>query len=151
MTGLMGEIPLDALGRPSWLFSTMAREGCARTGYNENADFATAYGSTKCLARLGCWGPVVNCNVSKRGWMGGLGGCPSVGGICIGCTMPGFPDRFMPFMEPPMSGRLAQDLLRPLAASIRTLRVITNSAVNVEPPWRRPGTELTTGYDPARP
>ena len=30
----------------------------------------------------------------------GVGGCPNVGGICIGCTMPGFPDRFMPFMEP---------------------------------------------------
>jgi hydrogenase small subunit len=29
--------------------------------------------------------------------MGGIGGCPNVGGICIGCTMPGFPDRFMPF------------------------------------------------------
>ena len=45
----------------------------------------------KCLVKLGCWGPVVNCNVPKRGWIGGIGGCPNVGGICIGCTMPGFP------------------------------------------------------------
>ena len=44
---------------------------------------------------------MVNCNVPKRGWMNGLGGCPNVGGICIGCTMPGFPDKFMPFMDPP--------------------------------------------------
>jgi hydrogenase small subunit len=51
--------------------------------------------------KVGCWGPVVNCNVPKRGWMAGIGGCPNVGGICIGCTMPGFPDKFMPFMEAP--------------------------------------------------
>lgn len=31
-------------------------------------------------------------------WRGGIGGCPNVGGICIGCTMPGFPDKFMPFI-----------------------------------------------------
>ena len=32
-------------------------------------------------------------------------GCPNVGGICIGCTMPGFPDKFMPFMDmPPGTG-----------------------------------------------
>ena len=43
-------------------------------------------------SRLGCWGPVVQCNVPNRGWMAGLGGCPNVGGVCIGCTMPGFPD-----------------------------------------------------------
>lgn len=24
---------------------------------------------------------------------GGIGACPNVGGICIGCTMPAFPDR----------------------------------------------------------
>jgi hypothetical protein len=33
---------------------------------------------------LGCWGPVVQCNVGQRGWMNGIGGCPNVGGICIG-------------------------------------------------------------------
>jgi hypothetical protein len=44
-------------------------------------------------------GQVVKCNVPKRGWINGVGGCPNVGGICIGCTMPGFPDKFMPFME----------------------------------------------------
>ena len=24
-----------------------------------------------CIVKLGCWGPVVQCNVGKRGWMGG--------------------------------------------------------------------------------
>jgi hypothetical protein len=56
------------------------------------ADFAQDYNSPKCIVRVGCWGPVVNCNVPKRGWMAGIGGCPNVGGVCIACTMPGFPD-----------------------------------------------------------
>ena len=76
-------------------------EGCDRAGYYEQGDFATEYGSPKCIVKLGCWGPVVKCNVPKRGWINGVGGCPNVGGICIGCTMPGFPDKFMPFMDEP--------------------------------------------------
>ena len=76
-------------------------EGCDRGGYYEQAQFAEEYGSPLCIVKLGCWGPVVQCNVGKRGWMGGIGGCPNVGGICIGCTMPGFPDKFMPFMNQP--------------------------------------------------
>ena len=87
--------------RPTWLFGKTVHEGCDRAGYYEQGDFATEYGSPKCIVKLGCWGPVVNCNVPKRGWMAGIGGCPNVGGICIGCTMPGFPDKFMPFMDEP--------------------------------------------------
>ena len=98
-------IPLDPQLRPTWLFAQTVHEGCDRGGYYEQADFADEYGSPLCIVKLGCWGPVVQCNVGKRGWMGGIGGCPNVGGICIGCTMPGFPDKFMPFMngQPPGS------------------------------------------------
>ena len=53
-----------------------------------------------CLVKLGCKGPVAKCNVPIRGWINGIGGCPNVGGICIACTMPGFPDKYLPFMEP---------------------------------------------------
>ena len=70
-------------------------------GHYEQGEFGDAYGSHLCIVKLGCWGPVVQCNVGKRGWMGGIGGCPNVGGICIGCTMPGFPDKFQPFMDQP--------------------------------------------------
>jgi hydrogenase small subunit len=42
---------------------------------------------------------VAKCNVPARGWVNGVGGCPNVGGICIACTMPGFPDHFLPFMD----------------------------------------------------
>ena len=92
-------IALDEALRPKWLFSDTVHEGCDRGGYYEQGEFATAYEQPTCLVKLGCWGPVVKCNVTKRGWMGGVGGCPNVGGICIGCTMPGFPDKFMPFMK----------------------------------------------------
>src|SRR5215831_9725952 len=91
-------IPLDEALRPTWLFGATVHEGCDRAGYYEQGDFASEYGSPKCLVKLGCWGPVVKCNVPKRGWINGVGGCPNVGGICIACTMPGFPDKFMPFM-----------------------------------------------------
>jgi hydrogenase small subunit len=87
---------LDEQLRPTWLFGATVHDGCDCAGYYEQGDFATEYGSPKCIVKIGCWGPVVNCNVPKRGWMNGVGGCPNVGGICIGCTMPGFPDKFMP-------------------------------------------------------
>src|SRR5206468_3421379 len=78
-------IPLDDALRPTWLFGQTVHEGCDRAGYYEQGDFAEEYGSPKCIVKLGCWGPTVKCNVPKRGWMNGMGGCPNVGGICIGC------------------------------------------------------------------
>ena len=105
--GLAPMIPLDEQLRPQWIFGKTVHEGCDRAGYYEQGDFAQDYNSPKCLVKIGCWGPVVNCNVPKRGWMAGIGGCPNVGGICIGCTMPGFPDKFMPFMDQPPGGGLS--------------------------------------------
>jgi hydrogenase small subunit len=144
--GLAPVIPLDEQLRPTWLFGKTVHEGCDRGGYYEQGDFAHEYGSPKCLVKLGCWGPVVNCNVTKRGWMGGIGGCPNVGGICIGCTMPGFPDKFMPFMDEPPGGALSSLMSGAYGRVIRNLRRITNSSVNAEPKWRHPGNRLTTGY-----
>ena len=113
------------------------------------ANSPTEYDSPKCLVKLGCWGPVVKCNVPKRGWMGGVGGCPNVGGICIGCTMPGFPDKFMPFMDEPPGGKFSSTAVHRLYGSAsRTLRGFTDSTVDKEPKWRHKGTKLTTGYHP---
>ena len=123
-------------------------EGCDRAGYYEQGDFAESYGSPKCIVKLGCWGPVVNCNVPKRGWMAGIGGCPNVGGICIGCTMPGFPDKFMPFMDEPPGGKFSSGAVSVYGRAIRALRSFTNDTVNKEPKWRHPRAELTTGYRP---
>ena len=146
--GLAPMIPLDEQLRPTWLFGKTVHEGCDRAGYYEQADFADEYGSPKCLVKLGCWGPVVNCNVAKRGWMAGIGGCPNVGGICIGCTMPGFPDKFMPFMdEPPGAQAVVHGHRRRTAArSSRAAAASRNATLNKEPKWRHARPELTTGY-----
>jgi hydrogenase small subunit len=146
--GLAPVIPLDEQLRPQWLFGKTVHEGCDRAGYYEQADFAKDYNSPKCLVKIGCWGPVVNCNVTKRGWMDGIGGCPNVGGICIGCTMPGFPDKFMPFMDEPPGATASGTMISAYGPLVRKLRSITNRSVNKEPKWRHNRDALTTGYDP---
>jgi hydrogenase small subunit len=130
-------IPLDDALRPTWLFGQTVHEGCDRGGYYEQAEFAEEYGSIQCIVKLGCWGPVVQCNVGKRGWMSGIGGCPNVGGICIGCTMPGFPDKFMPFMNQPPGSLLSASAVATYGRAIHALRRFTQSSLNKEPSWRR--------------
>jgi len=148
VAGMAPMIPLDDAGRRTWRFGKTVHEGCDRAGYYEQGDFANEYGSPKCLVKLGCWGPVVQCNVPKRGWMAGIGGCPNVGGICIGCTMPGFPDKFMPFMDEPTGAKISSNLITVYGSVIRNLRKLTNDTDNKEPSWRHKGRELTTGYQP---
>ena len=147
-TGQAPMIPLDDALRPQWLFGATVHEGCDRAGYYEQGEFASDYGSPKCLVKIGCWGPVVKCNVPKRGWMNGIGGCPNVGGICIGCTMPGFPDKFMPFMDEPPGSKVSTAASSMYGTVIRALRGVTLHTVDEEPKWRKTGRELTTGYRP---
>jgi hydrogenase small subunit len=136
--GSVPMIPLDEQLRPTWIFSETVHEGCDRGGYYEQADFADWYGAKSCIVKLGCWGPVVQCNVSKLGWIGGIGGCPNVGGVCIGCTMPGFPDKFMPFMDQPPGSKLSTQAIHSYGKAIRALRSFTQASVNKEPSWRKP-------------
>jgi hydrogenase small subunit len=136
-TGHAPIIPLDEALRPTWLFGSTLHEGCDRGGYYEQAQFAEEYGSPLCIVKLGCWGPVVQCNVGKRGWMGGIGGCPNVGGICIGCTMPGFPDKFMPFMDQPPGSLLSSAAVQTYGRAIHALRKFTQASLNKVPSWRQ--------------
>jgi hydrogenase small subunit len=130
-------IPLDDCLRPRWLFDQTVHEACDRGGYYEQADFGLDYGTPKCIVKLGCWGPVVRCNVPKRGWMGGVGGCPNVGGVCIGCTMPGFPDKFMPFMDEPPGAKMSSSAVLMYGRAVRALRNFTIASLEREPEWRR--------------
>src|SRR5262249_24072596 len=97
--GLAPMIPLDEALRPRWLFSQTVHEGCDRVGYYEQGDFAAEYGSKKCIVKLGCWGPVVNCNVGKRGWMAGIGGCPHHRGHCVRLSLPRFSATFLSLLD----------------------------------------------------
>jgi hydrogenase small subunit len=145
-------IPLDECLRPIWLFGQTVHEGCDRGGYYEQADFAQEYGAPSCIVKLGCWGPVVQCNVGKRGWMGGIGGCPNVGGICIGCTMPSFPDKFMPFMNQPPGSLLSSNAISTYGKMIRALRSFTQASLNKPPIRRGSGRGLPSlGISPAAP
>ena len=141
-------IPLDENLRPRWLFDLTVHEGCDRAGFYEQGQFTREYGTVECLVKIGCWGPVVKCNVPKRGWMAGIGGCPNVGGVCIGCTMPGFPDMFMPFMDQPPGAQVSSRTVGIYGSLVRSLRSLTLHTVDKETKWRHPGAQLTTGYRP---
>ena len=147
--GLAPAPELDDQLRPKWLFGRSVRESCNRAGYTEQGQFATEYGDDpRCLVKLGCKGPVVRCNVPVRGWVNGIGGCPNVGGICMACTMPGFPDKYMPFMEPDSWGQAAANATKftygPVLKFFRQRNIKTK--FDKEPEWRKPGRQLTTGY-----
>jgi hydrogenase small subunit len=71
-----------------------------------------------------------------------------VGGICIACTQPGFPDKFMPFMDEPPGAHVSTRAVKAYGTMIRKLRSITAKTVDEEPTWRHTGSQLTTGYTP---
>ena len=60
--------------------------------------------------------------------------------------MPGFPDKFMPFMDEPPGARLSTLASGAYGKLVRALREVTNATANKEPKWRHPGNDLTTGY-----
>jgi hydrogenase small subunit len=62
--------------------------------------------------------------------------------------MPGFPDKFMPFMDEPPGAKLSTNVIGTYGRFIRTMRSLTNTTVNKEPRWRHSRPELTTGYRP---
>jgi hydrogenase small subunit len=62
--------------------------------------------------------------------------------------MPGFPDKFMPFMDQPPGATLSSTVAVSYGSLMRTLRSITNNTANKEPKWRHRGARLTTGYQP---
>ena len=140
LAGLAPAPELDEALRPKWLFGRTVREGCNRAGFAEQGDFATEYGSDhRCLVKLGCKGPVVKCNVPVRGWVNGIGGCPNVGGICMACTMPGFPDKFMPFMDEDTWGKAAANFQTFAYGPMRALlpQAQHQEKYDKEPEWRR--------------
>jgi hydrogenase small subunit len=132
----LGPLPeFDELGRPAWLFRETVHRGCSRAGYYEEGTFATEYGGKECLVEIGCWGPVVNCNIVERGAINHMGGCMKAGGVCIGCTMPGFPDRFSPFYKIPPGANLSSTAAKFNGLFIRRLRRLTQQFENREKRW----------------
>jgi hydrogenase small subunit len=146
-----GPLPeFDELGRPAWLFEETVHRHCVRGAYYEEGTFAGEFGDPECLVEIGCWGPVVNCNITSRGAINHVGGCMNAGGACIGCTMPGFPDKFTPFYVSPPGSKISTTASRLLGQMVRPLRQFTNDHLNREVRWDLHG-EMPSGWARRKP
>ena len=63
----------------------------------------------------------------------------NVGGICIGCTMPGFPDKFTPFYKAPPGTLVSSTASKLVGSFVRPLRRMTQRDRNREVRWDRDG------------
>ncbi len=141
-----GPLPeFDELGRPAWLFGETVHRHCVRGAYYEEGSFADEFGDKECLVEIGCWGPVVNCNITSRGAINHAGGCMNAGGACIGCTMPGFPDKFTPFYKVAPGSRVSSTASRMVGSIIKPLRMFSNDNLNREVRWDVEG-EIPSGW-----
>ncbi|MGQ0743772.1 MAG: hydrogenase expression protein HypE [Acidimicrobiales bacterium] len=143
LNGLAPLPEFDNLGRPAWLFGETVHRHCPRGGYYEEGVFAKEYGDKECLVELGCWGPVVQCNIVERGQIDGAGGCMNMGGICIGCTMPGFPDKFSPITEVAPGSILSSTTSKIAGGFIRRMRYISKNDKNMSRRWDE---EIPSGW-----
>lgn len=123
-----GYIPLPELDeehRPKYIFDHTAHENCPRGSRYAQGEISYNFGEAGCMGAMGCKGPISYCDVPKRGFVEGVGGCPTVGSNCIGCTMPGFPDApYAPFM-------------RKAPASVFTMEKITGLWSGLVMVWHR--------------
>jgi hydrogenase small subunit len=125
----------DELGRPVWMFGETVHRHCPKAGYYEEGVFSEEPGDNQCLVEIGCWGPVVQCNIVERGAINHMGGCMVAGGPCIGCTMPGFPDKYAPFYKSPPGSFLSGSVSKVYGGGIRRLRRMSMKSGNSEPIW----------------
>jgi hydrogenase small subunit len=142
----IGQLPaFDDLGRPKWLFTETVHRHCPKAGYYEEGVFAEEPGDNQCLVEIGCWGPVVQCNIVERGAINHMGGCMVAGAACIGCTMPGFPDKYSPFYKAPPGSAVSGGMSKMYGGAIRRLRRLSMRKLNREPLWDRTG-EVPSGW-----
>ena len=102
---LLGKLPaLDDLGRPLFAYGKSIHDQCPRRSHFENDEFVEEFGSEEaaagyCLYKVGCRGPETynNCPIAK--FNQGTSWPIQAGHPCIGCSEPGFWDKFTPFYE----------------------------------------------------
>ncbi len=142
----IGPLPeFDSLGRPAWLFTDTVHQTCTRGGFYEEGTFAKKFGDKECLVEIGCWGPVVQCNINKRGANNHVGGCMNIGAPCIGCTMPGFPDNFSPFYTKPPGTIVSSTVSKTTGYFIRNLRRFSMMYANRSNLWNK-NNEVPSGW-----
>ena len=149
VAGLAPMIPLDEQLRPTWLFGKTVHEGCDRAGYYEQGDFATEYGSPKCIVKLGLLGTGRQLQRAEARLDGRHRRLPE-----RRRHLHRLHDARLPGQVHAVHGRAAgREASRPAPVALYgravvALRSITNATVNKEPKWRHPRPELTTGYQP---
>jgi [NiFe] hydrogenase small subunit len=102
---LLGKLPaLDDLGRPLFAYGKTIHDQCPRRSHFENDEFVEEFGSEEaaagyCLYKMGCRGPETynNCPIAK--YNDGTSWPIQAGHPCIGCSEPGFWDKFTPFYQ----------------------------------------------------
>jgi hydrogenase small subunit len=50
--------------------------------------------------------------------------------------MPGFPDKFMPFMDEPPGAKMSTSAVLTYGRTVRALRNFTKASLDKEPDWR---------------
>ncbi|HWC27267.1 MAG TPA: hypothetical protein VG474_11840, partial [Solirubrobacteraceae bacterium] len=63
----------------------------------------------------------------------------------IGCTMPGFPDKYSPFYKPPPGSTISGTTSKITGGAIRRLRRMSMATGNREPLWDNAG-EVASGW-----
>lgn len=101
---LYGKVPpLDAIGRPLFLYSQTIHDQCERRAHFEHGLFVQAFGDVGaqknwCWYKMGCKGPVTFAPCPTNRWNGRLSWCV-VDGPCTGCSEPAFWDTVTPFYK----------------------------------------------------
>jgi hydrogenase small subunit len=67
------------------------------------------------------------------------------GGACIGCTMPGFPDKFSPFYKSAPGSAISGGVSKVTGGAIRRLRRMSMKSGSTEPIWDKAG-EIPSGW-----
>jgi hydrogenase small subunit len=93
---LFGIPELDSEGRPKLFYGTLVHDNCPYRSYYDEKKFAKSFGEEGCRVELGCKGPESYSDCWKRGWNNNVNWCIH-NSLCLGCTEPGYPDRFSPF------------------------------------------------------
>ena len=93
---LFGIPELDDNGRPKLFYGTLVHDNCPYRSYYDEKKFAKAFGEEGCRVELGCKGPESYSDCWKRGWNNNVNWCIH-NSLCLGCTQPGYPDKFSPF------------------------------------------------------
>lgn len=112
------KIEVDAYGRPTAFFSGAVHDSCPRRGAFDRGARDNDFSGGNCLYNLGCKGPLAYADCPARRWNGGTGMCTQMGGPCVACVEPGFPDAFMPFFQKIESKSVLTDLNVDAAAKI---------------------------------